>query len=89
MQCNADATQYSPYVLRLCKSTLSSNADATMHYISRNLTVTQAAYWGTAYAGYSMIFTPGYYVHTWDLTNGDLIRPLYVRTLVVSIVESV
>ncbi|KAF7538493.1 hypothetical protein G7054_g2885 [Neopestalotiopsis clavispora] len=37
-----------------------------------------AAYWGTAYAGYSMIFTPGYYVHTWDLTNGDLIRPLYL-----------
>ncbi|KAI1843003.1 hypothetical protein JX266_010856 [Neoarthrinium moseri] len=36
------------------------------------------AYWGTAYAGYAMIFTPGYYVHTWDLTNGDLVRPLYL-----------
>ncbi|CAI7648602.1 unnamed protein product [Penicillium pancosmium] len=36
------------------------------------------AYWGTAYAGYSLIFTPGYYVHTWNLQNKDLIRPLYV-----------
>ncbi|KAJ5754433.1 hypothetical protein N7533_003976 [Penicillium manginii] len=36
------------------------------------------AYWGTAYAGYSLIFTPGYFVHTWNLHNKDLIRPLYV-----------
>ncbi|KAE8153296.1 hypothetical protein BDV25DRAFT_169179 [Aspergillus avenaceus] len=36
------------------------------------------AYWGTAYAGYSLIWTPGYYVHTWNLRNGDLIRPLYL-----------
>ncbi|KAJ5122343.1 hypothetical protein N7448_003475 [Penicillium atrosanguineum] len=35
------------------------------------------AYWGTAYAGYSLIFTPGYYVHTWNLHNGDLVKPLY------------
>lgn len=26
-----------------------------------------------------MIWTPGYYVHTWDLHNRDLIHPLYVR----------
>lgn len=38
----------------------------------------QGAYWGTAYAGYAMIYTPGYYVHTWNLRNGDLIQPLYV-----------
>ncbi|KAL3481107.1 hypothetical protein BJX99DRAFT_195375 [Aspergillus californicus] len=36
------------------------------------------AYWGTAYAGYALISTPGYYVHTWDLHNEDLIRPLYL-----------
>ncbi|KAL3496536.1 hypothetical protein BJX62DRAFT_193462 [Aspergillus germanicus] len=36
------------------------------------------AYWGTAYAGYAMIYTPGYYVHTWNLRNEDLIRPLYL-----------
>ncbi|KAJ9143510.1 Integral membrane protein PTH11 [Pleurostoma richardsiae] len=36
------------------------------------------AYWGTAYAGYGMIYTPGYYVHQWNLRNGDLIRPLYL-----------
>ncbi|KAF7631423.1 hypothetical protein F9C07_2276778 [Aspergillus flavus] len=36
------------------------------------------AYWGTAYAAYGMIYTPGYYVHTWDLRNRDLIRPLYL-----------
>lgn len=38
----------------------------------------QGAYWGTAYAGYALIYTPGYYVHTWNLHNEDLIRPLYV-----------
>ncbi|KAE8391182.1 hypothetical protein BDV23DRAFT_171776 [Aspergillus alliaceus] len=36
------------------------------------------AYCGTAYAAYGMISTPGYYVHTWDLRNKDLIRPLYL-----------
>ncbi|GFN20892.1 hypothetical protein ABZX51_009818 [Aspergillus tubingensis] len=36
------------------------------------------AYWGTAYAGYALIYTPGYYVHTWNLHNKDLIRPLYL-----------
>ncbi|PWY75073.1 hypothetical protein BO70DRAFT_431053 [Aspergillus heteromorphus CBS 117.55] len=36
------------------------------------------AYWGTAYAGYEMIRTPGYYVHEWNMTNGDLIRPLWL-----------
>ncbi|CAJ2511129.1 Uu.00g067540.m01.CDS01 [Anthostomella pinea] len=38
----------------------------------------QGAYWGTAYAGYSMIYTPGYYVHQWNLHNRDLVRPLYL-----------
>ena len=33
---------------------------------------------GTAYAGYGMIWAPGYYVHQWHLTNKDLIRPLWV-----------
>ncbi|EQB58540.1 hypothetical protein CGLO_01210 [Colletotrichum gloeosporioides Cg-14] len=36
------------------------------------------AYWGTAYAAYGMIWTPGYYVHTWNLRNKDLIQPLYL-----------
>ncbi|KAB2569228.1 hypothetical protein DBV05_g12097 [Lasiodiplodia theobromae] len=36
------------------------------------------AYWGTAYAGYSLIFSPGYYVHTWNLRNGDLVYPLWL-----------
>ncbi|KKY24900.1 hypothetical protein UCRPC4_g02266 [Phaeomoniella chlamydospora] len=36
------------------------------------------AYWGTAYAGYALIYTPGYYVHQWNLYNRDLIRPLYL-----------
>ncbi|RKU43781.1 hypothetical protein DL546_004585 [Coniochaeta pulveracea] len=36
------------------------------------------AYWGTAYAGYGMIYTPGYFVHQWNMRNGDLIRPLYL-----------
>ncbi|KAJ5218878.1 uncharacterized protein N7498_000977 [Penicillium cinerascens] len=36
------------------------------------------AYWGTAYAGYGLIYTPGYFVHTWNLHNEDLIRPLYL-----------
>ena len=38
----------------------------------------QGAYWGTAYAAYAMIYSPGYYVHTWNLRNKDMIRPLYV-----------
>ncbi|KAH7244500.1 uncharacterized protein BKA55DRAFT_516221, partial [Fusarium redolens] len=38
----------------------------------------EEAYWGTAFAAYSLIWTPGYYVHKWDLKNGDLIRPLYL-----------
>lgn len=38
----------------------------------------QGAYWGTAYAAYALIYTPGYYVHTWNLHNKDLVRPLYV-----------
>ncbi|KAF7553046.1 hypothetical protein G7Z17_g3902 [Cylindrodendrum hubeiense] len=36
------------------------------------------AYWGTAYAAYALIWTPGYYVHTWNLHNKDLIQPLYL-----------
>ncbi|KAL2817190.1 hypothetical protein BJX63DRAFT_386336 [Aspergillus granulosus] len=36
------------------------------------------AYWGTAYAGYSLIYTPGYCVHTWNLRNRDLTKPLYL-----------
>lgn len=40
----------------------------------------QGAYWGTAYAGYALIYTPGYYVHTWNLHNEDLIRPLWVSS---------
>ncbi|KAJ5239229.1 hypothetical protein N7468_003848 [Penicillium chermesinum] len=35
------------------------------------------AYWGTAYAGYSMIYTPGYFVHTWNLHNRDLLILVY------------
>ncbi|KAH7411401.1 hypothetical protein BKA64DRAFT_569183 [Cadophora sp. MPI-SDFR-AT-0126] len=36
------------------------------------------AYWGTAFAGYSLIYTPGYYVHQWNLHSGDLVQPLYL-----------
>ncbi|OJJ95732.1 hypothetical protein ASPACDRAFT_126540 [Aspergillus aculeatus ATCC 16872] len=36
------------------------------------------SYWGTAYAGYEMIQTPGYFVHQWNLHMGDLVRPLYL-----------
>ncbi|KAM0438631.1 hypothetical protein ACHAPT_001384 [Fusarium lateritium] len=36
------------------------------------------AYWGTAFAAYALIWTPGYYVHTWNLRNGDLVRPLWL-----------
>ncbi|KAJ1334072.1 hypothetical protein MN608_04075 [Microdochium nivale] len=36
------------------------------------------AYWGTAYAGFELVLTPGYYVHTWDLRLGDVIRPAYL-----------
>ncbi|KAH7026716.1 uncharacterized protein B0I36DRAFT_415395 [Microdochium trichocladiopsis] len=36
------------------------------------------SYWGTAYAAYELIKTPGYYVHTWDLHLGDMIRPGYL-----------
>ncbi|KAJ4191816.1 hypothetical protein NW759_016656 [Fusarium solani] len=36
------------------------------------------AYWGTAYAAYALIWTPGYYVHTWNLRNGDLVKPLWL-----------
>ncbi|KAK1855253.1 60s ribosomal protein l36 [Colletotrichum chrysophilum] len=38
----------------------------------------EEAYWGTAYAADGMIWTPGYYVHTWNLRNKDLIQPLYL-----------
>ncbi|KAG9523715.1 hypothetical protein KCV07_g2301, partial [Aureobasidium melanogenum] len=36
------------------------------------------AYLGTVYAGYGMIYTPGYYVHQWNLRNADLVQPLYL-----------
>ncbi|KAH0207836.1 hypothetical protein KCU99_g278, partial [Aureobasidium melanogenum] len=36
------------------------------------------AYLGTLYAGYGMIYTPGYYVHQWNLRNADLVQPLYL-----------
>ncbi|KAK8162013.1 hypothetical protein IWX90DRAFT_515640 [Phyllosticta citrichinensis] len=36
------------------------------------------AYWGTAYTAHALIATPGYFVHTWNLHNGDLVRPLYL-----------
>ncbi|OJI99551.1 hypothetical protein ASPVEDRAFT_124501 [Aspergillus versicolor CBS 583.65] len=49
-----------------------------LHPSTPGLTSLQGAYCGTAYAGYSMIYTPGYYVHTWNLRNGDLVRPLYL-----------
>ncbi|CAD0017548.1 unnamed protein product, partial [Aureobasidium pullulans] len=35
-------------------------------------------YWCTAYAGYRMIYTPGYYVHQWNLRNAELVEPLYL-----------
>ncbi|KAJ5525201.1 hypothetical protein N7494_011851 [Penicillium frequentans] len=35
-------------------------------------------YCGTAYVAYAWIYSPGYFVHTWNLRNEDLIRPLYV-----------
>lgn len=38
----------------------------------------QGAYWGTTYVAYALIYTPGYYVYTWNLQNRDMIRPLYV-----------
>ncbi|KAJ5762411.1 uncharacterized protein N7511_005793 [Penicillium nucicola] len=38
----------------------------------------RGAYWGTAYASYALISSPGYFVHTWDLTKKDLIRPLFL-----------
>lgn len=40
--------------------------------------MSKGAYWGTAYAGFSLIYTPGYFVHQWNLVYGDLIHPLYV-----------
>ena len=49
---------------------------ALSHKIPAN--ALQGAYWGTAYAAYSLIYTPGYGVHTWNLHNKDLIKPLYV-----------
>ncbi|KAI5211442.1 hypothetical protein E4T38_01396 [Aureobasidium subglaciale] len=58
--------------LRICSSDRSSWQDVT-------LTATiQGAYWCTAYAGYKMIFYPGYYVHQWNLCNGDLVEPFYL-----------
>ncbi|KAF5862058.1 hypothetical protein ETB97_012205 [Aspergillus alliaceus] len=50
---------------------------SSLYLCSLKLTAPQGAYCGTAYAAYGMISTPGYYVHTWDLRNKDLIRPLY------------
>ena len=40
--------------------------------------MSQGAYCGTAYAAYSLIYTPGYYVHQWNLHNKDLVQPLYL-----------
>ncbi|KAI5247030.1 hypothetical protein E4T42_06126 [Aureobasidium subglaciale] len=58
--------------LRICSSDRSSWQGVT-------LTATiQGAYWCTAYAGYKMIFYPGYYVHQWNLRNGDLVEPFYL-----------
>lgn len=28
-----------------------------------------------------MVYTPGYYVHQWNLHNRDLVRPLYVSAV--------
>lgn len=39
------------------------------------------AYIGTVYVSYEMIKTPGYFVHTWNLRLGDLVRPLWVSSL--------
>ncbi|GAB1319242.1 Rhodopsin domain-containing protein [Madurella fahalii] len=39
------------------------------------------AYIGTTYVSYEMIKTPGYFVHTWNLRNGDLVRPLWLILL--------
>ncbi|KAK0625028.1 hypothetical protein B0T17DRAFT_508048 [Bombardia bombarda] len=40
--------------------------------------VAYGLYWGTAYAAYSLINAPGYYVHTWDIHLADLVHPLYL-----------
>ena len=37
-------------------------------------------YWGCAWASYSLIRAPGFFVHNWDLLLGDTIEPYYVRT---------
>ncbi|EYE93879.1 uncharacterized protein EURHEDRAFT_459029 [Aspergillus ruber CBS 135680] len=36
------------------------------------------AHCGTAYAAYALIDVPGYYVHTWNLRNKEMVRPLYL-----------
>ncbi|CAH0050574.1 unnamed protein product, partial [Clonostachys solani] len=36
------------------------------------------AFWGTGYAAYAFTSTPGYFIHTWNLYNKDLVRPLYL-----------
>lgn len=39
----------------------------------------QGNYWGCTYASYSLIYTPGFFVHSWDLLLSDTIKPYYVR----------
>ncbi|KAH7146125.1 hypothetical protein EDB81DRAFT_651229 [Dactylonectria macrodidyma] len=46
-------------------------------WLERKFTI-EEAYWGTAYAAYALIWTPGYYVHTWNLRMGDLVKPLWL-----------
>lgn len=36
-----------------------------------------------------MIYTPGYYVHQWNLHYGDMIRPLYVSITITFLMDTV
>ncbi|KAL2751907.1 hypothetical protein ACRALDRAFT_2064536, partial [Sodiomyces alcalophilus JCM 7366] len=52
--------------------------EKTIHKEEVLMFLSYGALWGTAYAAYEMVAAPGYYVHQWHLTNGDLVRPLWL-----------
>lgn len=43
----------------------------------------QGNYCGCAWSTYSLLHTPGFFVHSWELLLGDEIYPYYVSQLLI------
>ncbi|CAJ2512966.1 Uu.00g010850.m01.CDS01 [Anthostomella pinea] len=82
---NSDGTAQVALILMMIISTLCiilqgySNVYLTrkLHTEDVLILLVYGNYWGCAWASYSLVYSPGYYVHNWDLVLGNTILRYY------------